>query len=232
MAFSSLNTVASSSGLGVASKPTTGTTYSSGLTYKTYSGNSYSNNSTYFFGANTVNSVISYYYRGITAFSDSNTGKASVTDGTTTNIVTTSILTFTNNNTGKNGTESCIVTFYGYFKPNASGTWYFKMGSSTYSNDDICCLWFGSEGQTISSLKSSATNSNYNKAVTYTTWQNSSGFSETSEAYSVYLNVDKYYPIMMNWGQGSGGQVLELSFRISTDSYSTNGSGYYFNDGT
>ena len=51
MAFSSLNTVASSSGLGVASAPNnTTTTYSSGLYYKGYSGNNYSTNPDYFFG--------------------------------------------------------------------------------------------------------------------------------------------------------------------------------------
>ena len=198
MAFSSLNTIASSSGLGVASAPkNTTSTYNSGLYYKGYSGNTYTSNPTYFYGS--TNST-TFFNRGITAFSDSNTSKALVAYGTTTSIANSSILTFTNNNTGTNGTESCIVTFYGYFKPNATGTWYFKMGTSTLSNDDICCLWFGSAGQTISSLKSSATDSNYNMRVIYTTWQNSSGFSETTEAYSVSLIANNYYPIMMNWG--------------------------------
>jgi hypothetical protein len=220
MAFSSLNTFSASTGLGVSSKKTT---YTSGLYYKTYKGNNYSNNPTYFYGAT---SSSNYYYRGITAFSDANTGKTQTTSGTTTAIANTSILTFT-----ANDTSNCAITFYGYFKPTTSGTWYFKMGTTGLSNDDICCLWFGIKDQTISSLKSSATDSNYNRAVTYTTWQNSSGFNETSESYSVSLEENKYYPIMMNWGQSGGGQVLELSFKISGGTYSTNGSGYYYNTG-
>jgi len=221
MAFSSLNTFASATGVGISN--TSNTSYSSGLYYKTYTGNNYSNNSTYFYGVN--NSIT--YNRGISFFSDANTGKTQTSSGTTTNIVNSSITTFT-----ANDTSNCAITFYGYFKPNTSGTWYFKMGTSTLSNNDISSLWFGSDGETISSLKTNVTDNNPNKYVTYTTWQTSGGFTDSTNAYSVSLIADNYYPILMNWGQSSDDQVLELSFKVSGGSYSTNGSGYFYNSGS
>jgi len=53
----------------------------------------------------------------------------------------------------------------------------------------------------------------------------------SAAAVTILLTQDLYYHILMNWGQTSGGQVLGLAFKNSTGSYSTNGSGYYYNQG-
>ncbi len=239
MAFSSLNTVASSSGLGVASAPNnTTTTYSSGLYYKGYTGNDPGD--TYFYG---VSGTLAYYNNGIFAFSDSNTSKAEVVSSTTTNITSSNISTFTNNYI-----DNTIVTFYGYFKPNESGSWSFRMATSNYANDEISILWIGSDGQTIANLKSSATaptsastrtnttpsytGSNANKIVNYSFATNSTANVNSFTIYTVTLTSGKYYPILMNWGQSGGGEYCELAIkRPSGTTYSTDGSSYYFNTG-
>jgi hypothetical protein len=237
MAFSSLNTFSASTGLGITNK----TKYTSGLYYKGYSGNDYSTNPDYFFG---VYSNTAYYNNGITAFSDSNTRKAEVASDTTTNITSSNISTFTNNYI-----DNTIVTFYGYFKPNESGSWSFRMATSNYANDEISILWIGSDGQTIANLKSSATaptsastrtatnptttGSNANKMVNYSFALNSTSNVTNNTIYIVTLTSGKYYPILMNWGQSGGGEICELAIKSpSGTTYSTDGSGYYFNDGT
>jgi len=240
MAFSSLNTVASSSGLGVASKPTTGTTYSSGLYYKGYTGNDAGDN--YFYG---VNGTIAYYNNGIFAFSDSNTSKQEVMSGTTTNITSSNISTFVGSTTA-----NIMVSFYGYFKPTTSGTYKFRLGTSVYTNDDIAILWIGAEGQSIANLKSTATapsssssyttfppsytGSNANLMVNYNLGNNSSANVTARGIYSVSLNANAYYPILMNWAQNVGGKYCELAIApppTASTTFSTDGSSYFYNTG-
>ena len=242
MAFSSLNTIASSCGLGVASAPnTTPTTYSSGLYYKGYYGNA---KGSYFFGVDNPNA---YYNNGIIAFSDSNTSKTLLAQGTTTQITTTNIDTFTNSIAGYY-MDNIMVTFYGYFKPTTSGTYYFRLGTSSYANDDIAILWIGSAGETISSLKSRATapssslsytaspsytDNNAKLIVSFNLANNSSTNVGSKATVSVTLTKDLYYPILMNWGQSTGGEYCELAIAPPTASttFSTDGSSYYFNTG-
>lgn len=223
MAFSSLNTIASSSGLGVASvSKNTMTTYSSGLYYKGYTGNNAGY--TYFYG---VNGTTAYYNNAIYAFSDSNTSKTFVASGTTTNITSTNISTFVGSST-----TNIMTTFYGYFKPTTTGTYKFRLGTNYYANDDIAVLWIGSAGQTISSLKSSATapnstssytayppsytGSNADLMVCYNIANNNAANVTARAIYSVSLTQNLYYPIMMNWAQNSGGKICELAIATPT----------------
>jgi len=228
MAFSSLNTVASSSGLGVASAPNnTTTTYSSGLYYKGYTNNT----GTYVYGVSSGNR----YENALLFFSDTNTTKTLYSSGTTTNITSTELINYVGVPSTTSGI-SAAATFYGYFKPNSTDYWSFSLypASGTKPNDDMSTLWIGIAGQTIENLKTNASLSSYNASTDPNGYRLRNAYTNLLANVYVTILLDEkyYYPILMNWGQTGGGQILGLAFKNSTGSYSTNGSGYYFNDGT
>jgi len=146
---------------------------------------------------------------------------------------------------GYNGSSSAI-TFYGYFKPAVTGIYTFILGNAstnksavyaTYaSNDDCTVFWFGTTaGMSISTFKSGLTESNYTKAVNYThIASNSSSVNISPMTWtSPSLTAGQFYPLVFNWAQTSGGQVMFLQFisgTISTPSSSviTDGIGYFF----
>lgn len=140
--------------------------------------------------------------------------------------------TYTNTASNSN---AAAVTFYGYFKPNSTSSWSFSLypASGSLPNDDISTLWIGSAGQTISNLKSNASLSVYNASTNTNGYRVRNTYSDSvsTATTTILLTQDLYYPILMNWGQTSGGQVLGLAFKNSSGSYSTNGSGYYYNTG-
>lgn len=226
MAFSSLNTFSAASGLGVSSKQITTTTYSSGLYYKGYTNNS----GTYVYGVSSGNR----YENALLFFSDTNTTKTLYSSGTTTNITSSQLINYVGVASTTNGI-SAAATFYGYFKPNSTSSWSFSLypASGIYSNDDISTLWIGSAGQTISDLKTNANVNAYNASTNVNGYRvrNVYTTSVASATVTITLTQDLYYPILMNWGQTGGGQVLGLAFKNSTGTYSTNGSGYYYNTG-
>jgi hypothetical protein len=222
MAFSSLNTFSASTGLGITNK----TKYTSGLYYKGYTNNT----GTYIYGV--VNSV-NRYENALLFFSDTNTTKILYSQGTTTKITSTELINYVGVASTTNGI-SAAATFYGYFKPNATENWSFILyPASGNSNDDISTLWIGSAGQTIENLKTNASLSAYNSSTNPNGYRvrNTYQSSVASVSVTISLTQNLYYPILMNWGQTTGGQVLGLAFKNSTGSYSTNGSGYYYNTG-
>jgi hypothetical protein len=225
MAFSSLNSFSASTGLGVSSKKTT-TTYTSGLYYKGYTNNS----GTYVYGVSSGNR----YENALLFFTDTNTSKIFYSSGTTTNITSTELYNYVGVASTTNNV-SAAATFYGYFKPNATEYWSFTLypASGTLSNDDISTLWIGTAGQTISNLKTNASLSVYNASTNTNGYRVRNAYSDSvsTATTSILLTQDLYYPILMNWGQTTGGQVLGLAFKNLTGSYSTNGSGYYYNTG-
>lgn len=216
MAFSSLNSFSASTGLGVSSKKTTTTTYSSGLYYKGYTNNTTSNSYPYNWDQNKS-------YANSVSFFNNNT--AAYTG--TTNQINANYSSFVGNST-----SNTAISFYGYFKPNVTGIWTFLFGNTTLPPDDLATFWIGTAGQTTTSLRASATNSNYQKGSNYQT----SGITNWAYTTPSSLTSGLYYPIMMNWGQNTGGQQLYLQFaQVSTATTGTawinNGSGYYYNTG-
>lgn len=226
MAFSSLNSFSASTGLGVSSKKTTTITYSSGLYYKGYTNNS----GTYVYGVSGSNR----YDNALLFFSDTNTTKQLYSEGTTTNITSSQLINYVGVASTTQGI-SAAATFYGYFKPNSTSSWSFSLypASGTLSNDDISTLWIGAAGQTISDLKTNASLNVYNASTNTNGYRLRNVYSNSvaSAVVTISLTQDLYYPILMNWGQTGGGQVLGLAFKNSSGSYSTNGSGYYYNTG-
>lgn len=126
-------------------------------------------------------------------------------------------------------TSSIAATYYGYFKPNSSGVWSFMLGSTSLADDDLANLWIGSANQTIASLQSSATDTNYQKGVNYTVL-GVANYSYTTSG----LNAGTFYPIMFNWGQNSGGTTMYLYFcqtsnPTSGSSWISDMTGYFYN---
>jgi len=226
MAFSSLNTFSASTGLGVSSKKTTTTTtYTSGLYYKGYANSLNIESAQYFYGVDGTTNNRGTTYSNALLFFANNTHTH---DGTTTSI--TSATSYTGGVTIQHA-----VSFYGYFKPSESGNWRFRSGSATTSNDDIATIWIGSNIQTIDNLKSNASLSAYNASTNVNGYRLQHNYTSTIGIafFQVALEVDKYYPILFNWGQSQGGQVLQLAFAKPSNNttYITNGSGYYYNTG-
>jgi len=213
MAFSSLNTFSASTGLGISSAKTITTTYTSGLYYKGYT----NNGGTYVYGVSSGNR----YENALLFFSDTNTTKTLYSAGTTTNITTTNLTTYTN------ATSSHAVTFYGYFKPSSTDSWSFSLypASGSLSNDDISTLWIGSAGQTIANLKTNASLNAYNSSTNPNGYRVRNTYPDAVSSVSVTISLTKdlYYPILMNWGQTGGGQVLGLAFKNSSGSYYNTG---------
>lgn len=118
--------------------------------------------------------------------------------------------------------QNNAVSIFGYFLATTSGNWTFTLGANGLSNDDVSSFWIGSEGQTIESLKASATISNVSKSV-----KSNTGIANSN--YSVVLTGGSYYPILLNWGQTGGGAVLGLGITPPGGTLTYDGTPYFFN---
>ena len=89
----------------------------------------------------------------------------------------------------------------GYFKANSSEIYTFYT-----SSDDASYLWIN------------------NILVV----NNGGLHGNTEQSGTINLAADTYYPIKIQFGENSGGDILTVSFSTDTIAKTTNGSGYYF----
>lgn len=99
----------------------------------------------------------------------------------------------------------------GYFRASSTETYTFY----TYS-DDGSYLWLGLPAAT-----------NY---TTETALVNNGGLHGGQEVSgSIALTSGEYYPIRIQFGEYTGGDIMTVSFSTDTITKTTDGSGYYFN---
>ena len=131
-----------------------------------------------------------------------------------------SLFTAINTSTpGVNFDETYSVEWQGYFKASATGTHTFYTNS-----DDSSWLWLGSQGDTVSSLIGARSTSN---AVV-----NNSGLHGTREVSgTIDLVAGKLYPILVYFGENTGGDQITVSFTPPGGTKSSDGSSHYLSGG-
>lgn len=98
----------------------------------------------------------------------------------------------------------------GYFKPSTTEAYTFYTNS-----DDASYLWIGDVAK--------------NGFTTANSTVNNGGLHGTTEAFgSASLVAGRYYPIRIQFGENSGGDIITVSFSTPTISKTTNGLGYYY----
>jgi GLEYA domain len=117
--------------------------------------------------------------------------------------------TYSNGITLPAQTSNFAFSFRGYFVPPTSGTWIFEL-----STDDVACLWIDTAGaNTLYSSRyvTAFNDSNYNilgwwnlNNVANIHQTNGTWYAQGPPCY-VTLQAGQYYPILINWSQGTGG---------------------------
>jgi hypothetical protein len=130
---------------------------------------------------------------------------ASVGGNPATSVQTTSIF-----EPAQNDGENFSCQWLGYFKPTTSETYTFFT-----SSDDASYVWVGSNAQTGFTTGNSTVNNG--------------GLHGTLEKFgSIALTAGTYYPIRIQFGELSGGDVMTFSYSTPTITKTTNVTGLVF----
>ncbi|MBT4668871.1 MAG: hypothetical protein HOC17_04995, partial [Candidatus Ruthia sp.] len=116
---------------------------------------------------------------------------------------------------GQNFDETYSVKYYGYFTASSTETYTFYTNS-----DDSSWLWIGNSGETISDLEDRRSNSN--EIV-----DNSGLHGMVEKSGTVSLVSGNTYPILIYFGEKSGGDRIDVKFSTSTIAKTDNGTSYY-----
>ena len=169
-----------------------------GLWTRVYSYNAaYTVNSAYYAGSTTTITDAGYYYTNLDTLN-----AALISSKIISNF---NISTFSSTNqiyTEPTGNIAWGFKASGFFVPDVTGSWTF-----TLSADDCAELWIGSDatGNIISICPSStSTTTNANIRVLYTSGNGT---------YSVTLVSGRYYPILLYYGEGVGGQSISFTYK-------------------
>ena len=119
----------------------------------------------------------------------------------------TQIDSFTNN------AEDYSWQWVGYFKASSTENYTFYT-----SSDDASYLWIGNNTR----AGFATTNANVNNGTTHAEAEVGSS--------PVSLVANTYYPIRVQFGESSGGDIMTVSFETPTIAKRTNGLGYYYYD--
>jgi hypothetical protein len=134
---------------------------------------------------------------------------ASVGGNPATSVQTTSIF-----EPAQNDGENFSCQWLGYFKPTTSETYTFFT-----SSDDASYVWVGSNAQTGFTTGNSTVNNG--------------GLHGTLEKFgSIALTAGTYYPIRIQFGELSGGDVMTFSYSTPTITKTTNVTGLVFYNST
>ena len=111
------------------------------------------------------------------------------------------------------------MRFVGYFKAPASGQFTFKTRS-----DDASYLWIGSDStQTVESFESTITTANAlvsNGGI--------HAAQDRSATTTFNLSQDSYYPLIVYFGENSGGDQITVSYTPPNGTETNDGTGVYF----
>jgi hypothetical protein len=134
---------------------------------------------------------------------------ASVGGNPATSVQTTSIF-----EPSQNDGENFSCQWLGYFKPTTTETYTFFT-----SSDDASYVWVGSNAQTGFTTGNSTVNNG--------------GLHGTLEKFgSIALTAGTYYPIRIQFGELSGGDVMTFSYSTPTITKTTNVTGLVFYNST
>jgi hypothetical protein len=134
---------------------------------------------------------------------------ASVGGNPATSVQTTSIF-----EPAQNDGENFSCQWLGYFKPTTSETYTFFT-----SSDDASYVWVGSNAQTGFTTGNSTVNNG--------------GLHGTLEKFgSIALTAGTYYPIRIQFGELSGGDVMTFNYSTPTITKTTNVTGLVFYNST
>ena len=104
------------------------------------------------------------------------------------------------------------VEWNGFFVPNFTGNWKFKTRS-----DDKSYLWLGNNANS---------GYNINNTLVKNLRKNKESFSNEA---TIKLDANVYYPIRIQFGNKGGPDFFQLFIKSPNGSYTTNGSGLFFN---
>ena len=104
------------------------------------------------------------------------------------------------------------VEWNGFFVPNFTGNWKFKTRS-----DDKSYLWLGNNANS---------GYNINNTLVKNLRKNKESFSNEA---TMKLDANVYYPIRIQFGNKGGPDFFQLFIKSPNGSYTTNGSGLFFN---
>ena len=104
------------------------------------------------------------------------------------------------------------VEWNGFFVPNFTGNWQFKTRS-----DDKSYLWLGNNANS---------GYNINNTLVKNLRKNKESFSNEA---TIKLDANVYYPIRIQFGNKGGPDYFQLFIKSPNGSYTTNGSGLFFN---
>lgn len=141
----------------------------------------------------------------------SNWGGTAIPYGFATNL--TNINTGTNGKVNVNGADNYSVWWRGYFKSSIAGTYTFYTNS-----DDSSILWLGANAISGYTISNALVN-------------NSGLHGMRTISGNITLEANKYYNILIMFGENGGGDDCQTWFRLpggSTDI--KDGTGYYFAD--
>jgi hypothetical protein len=117
---------------------------------------------------------------------------------------------------GSNYDDTYSVQWKGYFKAAETGIHIFYTKS-----DDSSWLWLGSKLTSIEKLVSERSSSS---AIV-----NNSGLHGVVMKYGfISLEAGKLYPILIYFGENSGGDIIEVSFTPPSGTYTFDGTNYFF----
>ena len=117
---------------------------------------------------------------------------------------------------GSNYANTYSIQWKGYFKAAETGTHIFYTKS-----DDSSWLWLGSKLSTIEALISGRSSS--------TAIVNNSGLHGTVTSLGqISLTAGKLYPILIYFGENTGGDIIEVSFTPPSGTSTFNGTNYFF----
>jgi hypothetical protein len=104
----------------------------------------------------------------------------------------TNLQTSTNGILNQNSYASYSIEWYGYFKPNVTGLWNFKLSSDTLG---ICFLWLGDDA--------------------INDYETTNASIVGPNIFSLNLHINKYYPIRIQYGNQSYSNNNNFSLSIS-----------------
>jgi hypothetical protein len=134
------------------------------------------------------------------------------------NFETNPFIAITSATAGINYDDAFSAQWLGYFKASITGEYTFYTKS-----DDSSWLWLGNASESTEALL--ARRSNANELV-----DNSGVHPSRERSGTVALTANQLYPILVYYGDSSGGDVINVSFKPPVGIVTTDGFGYYFMD--
>jgi hypothetical protein len=134
------------------------------------------------------------------------TTNAATNTGTTNNI--RNLYDGTEGVKGSSGQTNYSVEWFGYFRATATGTWTFHCAA-----DDYTYMWVGATASSGNTSANAFISAQYNAVL---------------KSNTISLTAGEYYPIRVQYGQGSGGAACQVAFTPPGGTLTYDGTGYYF----